>query len=269
MTVTTAPVLARRAERSDPGGPLRVVSLGDSISSGDGVGVLTPPAATWSALLAGWLAPVEHTSLARAGAKTADVLAEQLPLAAAQRPQLATLCVGLNDLVKTGCGPRLGADLDALVGGLRATGATLVATRLHDPSQVFWMPRGLAVQVRSRAGLVNAVLDEAAARDPGVVLVDLGLLVGSPCCWAVDHVHPSAWGQAVLARAAATRLGLAPPDAPPDAAAAPPGAATRLAHAAWLVRSGLPWLARRVGEVGPAVGGMAVRAARDAVPLLR
>jgi len=250
--------LATRPAPPVPGEPLRVVALGDSISSGDGVGVLTPPDRTWTALLAGWLAPTQYVSLAAAGAKVRDVLAGQLPPTADLRPHLVTLCVGLNDLVKTDCGPRLTTDLTALLVGLRAGGATVVVTRLHDPGVVFRMPRGLAAQVTARVALVNAVVDQFAATDPGVLPVDLGVLVAEPACWAVDRVHPSVWGQAVLARTAASRLGLAPP--PHEAVPPPPPGG--LAHAAWVVRSGLPWLARRCGEVGPAVGGMAVSTVR-------
>jgi len=258
---TTFPV---RRDRPTAVEALRVVALGDSITSGDGVGLVTPPALTWAALLAGWLAPADLTPLARAGARLRDVRAEQLPVAVAARPHVATLCVGLNDLVKTRCvAGTLQADVHALVGGLRSAGATVVVTRLHDPGSVLRLPSGLAAQVAARVRLVNGAIDVAAAGDPGVVVVDLGTLVADRACWAVDRVHPSWWGQRLLAAQAAGALGLV---APAPAEGARPRPPSSLAHWGWLVRSGAPWLVKRAPAVGPPVLAMLAGAARDRLP---
>ncbi len=236
-----------------------VVALGDSITSGEGVGIDTPPEATWAALLARQLAASGFHNLARAGARLVHVRAEQLPLARDLRPQLATVCVGLNDIVKTGCEQaRIAEDLGALTEGLRSTGAHVVLTRLHDPAAVFRMPRGLAAQIGNRVRVLNDAVDAAAADDPGVTVVDLASLQAQRACWAVDRVHPSPWGQRVLFERAAGRLGLAVPYTGLE----PPRPPSGLAHARWLVRCGAPWLAERWGEVGPVVAGMWVTALR-------
>lgn len=237
-----------------------VVALGDSITSGEGVGIITPANSTWAALLADALGARAFHNFARAGARLAHVRAEQLPRAVALRPELATLCVGLNDIVKTGCPPTgIAENITALIGGLRAVGSTVVVTRLHDPSAIFRLPRGLAAQVVSRVELLNATIDAVAFGDPGVIVIDVGDIQSDRACWAVDRVHPSVWGQRRLAAIAAAQLDLPSPAADPDEPA--PCAPSTAAHLRWLVRAGVPWLAKRFPEVGPPVGRMALAAA--------
>lgn len=135
----------------------------------------------------------------------------------------------------------------------------MLLVRLHDPSRVFTMPGVVASGVRARITSVNAVVNAVAAAHPGTLVLDLGELPGlrDRAAWCVDRMHPSAWGHAVMAAGAAAALGS---PGLVDPGPAPPAPST-LAHAGWLVRSGSPWLARRFGEVGPAVGAMALRSA--------
>lgn len=263
MTVTAAPTLRPPHQAWTP---IRVVALGDSLTSGDGVGVVTPPGQTWAARLADRLRPSSFACLATPGATARVVRQRQLPAALEARPHLATVCVGLNDLVKTGCRPpELAADVSAVVADLRGCGATVVLARLHDPSQVFRLPRGLAQQLSRRVTTVNAAVDAAAAGDTGVVVVDLAPLAQDARCWAVDRVHPSSVGQGLLAAQAADRLGL-PAQVPGEDGPHGGHVPSTAAHLWWLTSSGMPWLVRRVGEIGPPVLGMVAAAARQHAP---
>ena len=230
---------------------MRLVALGDSLSCGEGVGLRVPVERTWVGLLAAALPGAELVPLAAPGARVQDVVRDQLPRALAAPGGLTTVLAGLNDVA------RGGFDADAVAGGLHrcadalAPAGDLLLVRLHDPTAVLPLPHALRRAVQGRVAVVNAAVDEAAART-GAAVLDLGRVPGLTArgAWATDRLHPSATGHALVARAAAAVLrrtgarvrATAPP---PDGAA--PG--TR-AECAWLVAHGLPWLARHAGSVG-------------------
>lgn len=81
-----------------------LVVLGDSVSSGDGVGLVTPLERTWGALLTRALGE-QFTSVAACGGTSARVRAHQLASALAARPRVAAVLTGLNDVIKTPCEP--------------------------------------------------------------------------------------------------------------------------------------------------------------------
>ena len=212
-------------------------ALGDSFTCGDGVGVQVPLTATWAALLADGLG-LRHRSLAVAGARVRDVVQVQLPQAT--EAEVSTLLVGLNDVA------RGGFDIEAVRDGLSVSVDRLhelsdhvVLGRLHDPSQVLWMPLPLRRLVRRRQQQVNALVDEVS----GVTVVDLAAVpeLQVPAGWAVDRVHPSAGGHRALARAAAAALGRDILDA--VELPKPPSLTQR---AVWSARHGAPYLAGQV-----------------------
>ncbi len=218
--------------------PVRVVALGDSISCGEGVGVRVPLTATWPALLTAGLPGAELTPLARPGARARDLVLHQLTPAIAARPQLATLLVGLNDVLRSSsCDVE--DDLEQVVSALRSIGAVVLAVRLHDPVTQLRLPAPLCRALRRRVAAVNEALDRVAARH-GAQLLDLADVPGLRRreAWAADRLHPGPAGHRAIAAAAGAALGLAPgaPD-PPDHA---PG---RFDEVAWVVRHGLPYAA--------------------------
>ena len=233
--------------------PLRLVALGDSTSCGEGVGVRVPLQCTWPALLAVALR-AEHVSFARPGARVRDVLAEQLPPARVERPDVVTVLIGLNDVLRSASCPT-GRELTSVLRPF--AGATVLVARLHDPSELLPLPRAARHAVLRRVGLLNRAVDEAVAAT-GAVLLDLaGLLeLRRRDCWAVDRLHPSARGHAVIAVGALAALGLA---AVPDTAPFEQ-ASGRLAELIWLTRHGLPYLAVHGGRLAP--GALAALARR-------
>jgi lysophospholipase L1-like esterase len=218
------------------------VSLGDSLASGEGVGVAVPPPLTWPGLLAA-AATARFVPLARGGAPVATVIRDQLPSARALAPEIACVCVGLNDLFRSGgATDRAPSGIQTLVRRLRADGTKVVVGRLHDPTRLVPFPGRLGRLIRDHVSAINDGLDDFRA-DPGVVLLDMSALVSRPECWAVDRIHPSGFGHRVLAAQAAHHLGLA------FAVGPQPTAPSTAAWWRWLVRHGVPWLAARTPEL--------------------
>jgi len=240
----------------------RVVSLGDSFSCGEGVGVRVALRRTWVGLLADGLAGGCLRPLAAPGSVVSDVRVRQLPLALAAAPGLATLLVGLNDVIRAGFNvARVRADLRHVVGELRAGGAAVLVARLHDPSALLPVPRSLRRAVRARIAVINDAIDTAARDDPGVHVLDLAAVPAlcGRAAWAVDRLHPSPLGHFAMATAALElldRVGFAatpPVVAAPEAALVGSGDEVR-----WLVRHGLPWFAAHSRQVVLPAAGMAV-----------
>ncbi|MFP5218255.1 MAG: SGNH/GDSL hydrolase family protein [Actinomycetes bacterium] len=235
---------------------LRVVSLGDSTSCGEGVGLSVPLDATWPSLLAAALPGATLLPLAVAGSKVNDVRTVQLPAAVAAEPHLATLLVGLNDVARGGFRPEaFEHHLRHVVRALRRTGATVLLGRLHDPCRHLPLPRGLRLQAAERVAAVNTAVDRAAA-EPGargvVHVLDLDAVpeLRRREAWAVDRLHPNAAAHAAVARAAAALLrGVGLEVGTPIACPLPARAPGRASLAWWTTRHGLPWLAAHVREV--------------------
>ena len=238
---------------------LRVVSLGDSTSCGEGVGLSVPPTLTWPARLAAALPGGELLPLATAGARVRDVRAQQLELAVETQPHLATLLIGLNDVSRGGfCERAVAADLAAVVRALRRSGATVLLGRLHDPCRHLPLPAGMRDAVRRRVAVVNDAVDEAAAdaaRDGAggdVHVLDLARMPALRLrqAWAVDRVHPHAEAHGLIAVEAArvlTEAGL--PVGRVPAQGLPERAPGMPREAWWAARHGLPWLAAHARDV--------------------
>lgn len=133
----------------------RLVALGDdvlAVGEEDGPGCLSFLAARLG--LRAW-------SLAEAGATSGEIRSEQLPMAVAMRPLRAILCTGtpeaLRHLHEASFGNasfvrRLLADVGAMAGTLRATGAALVLVRPPslDAAPAAWLRFG---RLHPRIGL--------------------------------------------------------------------------------------------------------------------
>ncbi len=78
----------------------RFAALGDSITVGMGDPAPGGGWRGWATLLAGTLPQPEVHNLATLGALAADVERVQLPAAAAVRPDLASVVVGVNDTLR-------------------------------------------------------------------------------------------------------------------------------------------------------------------------
>jgi lysophospholipase L1-like esterase len=223
-----------------------VVTLGDSLSCGEGVGVRVPLPLTWTALLAAALPRTTHVALARPGARLADVRELQLPRA--HHGRLVTLLAGLNDVARPGFRAATVRDhLLHIVEEVTRAGSTVLLGRLHDPTRQLWVPGPLRRLARDRLAVVNAAVDEASTW-PRVQVLDLDAVpeLREPGAWAVDRVHPSPAGHAAVAVAAAEVLrvsGWGFAELPDVHIPQPASPAER---SWWMVRHGLPYLAGQV-----------------------
>lgn len=219
-----------------------LAALGDSVSSGEGVGITIRPDQTWPALLAKATGRLLHNQAA-AGAKVRDVRRRQLP--DTPNCEVATVLVGLNDVCRGGFdADNWGEELDAIISGLHWRADQILLARLPDPARFLWVPKRVRAVARARLDAANHAIDKVGAASPRVTVLDLGTVHGLQvrCGWAVDRVHPSVYGHLAIAAAAAELLG-AGPTAPLRTTALPGGSGTAR-HAWWLVRHGAPYLLR-------------------------
>ena len=187
-----------------------------------------------------------YANLAVRGRRIRDLLDEQLPRALAMRPDLVTVCIGMNDVTRPG--PHFDgalADLDDLHNQLAGSGATVATTTFPDLTQILPVGRLLG----ARMVRINAAI-RAAAKRHGFRLVDLygAPSMNEPDTWSADRVHGSAKGHALFAAAAAEALGL--PESNHDWAQASEGAAQSSlrsqAHSQllWTQNMLMPWVWR-------------------------
>ena len=141
-------------------------------------------------------ADFRYANLAVNGLVLREILDRQLGPAIALKPDLVTLSAGGNDLVFHRSDPdRLAATLDAAVGMLSATGATIVLFTGPD-----WGDTPLLGHNRGRVAVFNENIRTIAARHHGVI-ADLWALrqLSDPRMWDPDRLHFSPIGHHTIA----------------------------------------------------------------------
>ena len=239
-----------------------IAAFGDSFSCGEGVGTTIDPRSTWVSVLARSL-DYDVAVYARPGASVRDVSAQVR--AARGGADISTLLVGLNDIVRADFdADRIRQDVARLVGELAAMHRTVLVARWHDPIALrpvpVPMPAQLCARIAMRMAHVNAAVSSAAALH-GALVLDLDAIaqLRDRAAWAVDRVHPSAYGHHAIAAAAGVVLRAAGYDAQVEPAQVPTQI-RRVEEARWLVAHGAPWLVKRLRRVALPVAALAVRA---------
>jgi lysophospholipase L1-like esterase len=228
-------------------------ALGDSFT--EGMSDLLPDGSYrgWADLLAARLAALprpagedfRYANLAVRGKLIAQIVDDQVDLAAAMRADLVTLVGGLNDVLRPGCDVEaVCARLEEAAGRLAPSCGQLVLMR--SPAR-----RGpVATRVLPRMEQLYGFIDGLAARH-GAVVVDLygAEVLGDPRMWGDDRLHLTAEGHERVAEAVWQALGL-PPEAdwtaPLPPAVRPGWAARRTADLRFTRRHLLPWIGRRL-----------------------
>jgi lysophospholipase L1-like esterase len=268
----TAAWTSPQASQGREAGALRFAALGDSLTEGIG----DPVAGGWrgwAALLADGLAPgpVDFRNLARSGAQTRDVLAEQLPAARELRPHLAAVLVGVNDTLRATYDiAAITARLDAVLGALTSDGTVVLTACLPDPGEMLRLPQPLARPLARRMRSVNTVVHALTERHGAVhVHAAHDAWIGEPALWSVDRLHPSERGHRALARAfhqalAGYGLDLGRPIDPEPVNPAP----ARSARAWWLATKGTAWVLERCHDLLPDLARLALTERRHRGPEL-
>ena len=189
-----------------------------------------------------------YANLAVRGKRIRDLLDDQLPQALAMRPDLVTVCIGMNDVTRPGRNfDHALTELEDLYAQLALSGATVVTTTFPDVARIIPIGRVLAARVLK----INAEIRRAADWY-GFRLVDLfnAPSMTSPDTWSADRVHGSPKGHELFAAAAAEALNL--PGSNHDWAerrGAPARQALRsqaYSQALWTQNMLMPWLWRHV-----------------------
>ncbi|KJL18452.1 GDP-mannose-dependent alpha-mannosyltransferase [Microbacterium oxydans] len=262
---------ARRLVRPEPPAAVvprrwqRYVALGDSLTEG-----LCDPAPDgalrgWADRLALLLAAkggLHYANLAIRSKRVRDVSGAQLDRALELRPDLVSILIGANDLVK----PRvdvtaLAAELEDAVRRVRAIGADVLLVTPFLPGR-----RAASIYTRRFSAFATAL--SGIALRTGAVLIDTDLhpaLAERPN-WGEDLVHLSSRGHRFLAYRAAEVLGV------PDADALGVLDAAMHEHeaigvGAWWRQYALPWVWRRLN--GRAAGDGRIAKHEDYVYLGR
>jgi lysophospholipase L1-like esterase len=240
----------------------RFAALGDSVTLGVGDPVTGQGWRGWAALLAESLPEPDLHMLATNGACMADIERDQLPLALAVRPQVASVVFGINDTVRPGRDlDQISGSAERTIGALRSCGAQVLTMRLPDAGRMLRLPAPLARPLARRTHEINGVLDRVAKRF-GTLHLDVAGLPEAydRAMWAADRLHPNERGHRLLARCfhrlladAGQPMGPPPPAEP---AGRPPGT---LAELAWLATKGTAWVLRRSTDLVPYLLAMAAR----------
>jgi lysophospholipase L1-like esterase len=267
------------------------VAIGDSFTEGLNDAAPGGGFRGWADRLAGLLAAeypgLRYANLAVRGKLLRQIVAEQVPAAAAMSPGLVSIAGGGNDILRPGADPDVLAELlDAAVARLRASGAQVLMFTGFDPVAV-----PVLRLLRGRIGTYNMHLRGIAdAHD--CYLVDLWSMrfLRSQAAWSTDRLHLTAQSHQQLALRAGEVLGVpvtedwrAPlaTDEPSPALAPSAVAATAATRAAWLsarredarwAREYLaPWINRRLHGTSSGDGLSAKRPALEPVapPMVR
>jgi lysophospholipase L1-like esterase len=174
-------------------GEASFVAVGDSFTEGLNDATASGGFRGWADRLAGLLAApypgLRYANLAVRGKLLRQVVAEQVPAAAAMAPGLASLGGGGNDILRPGADPDTLAELfDAGVARLQGSGARVLMFTMCDTATfpVFRLLRGKIAAYNMH---LRAIAD---AR--GCYLVDLWSMgfLHTPAAWSGDRLHLTA-----------------------------------------------------------------------------
>jgi lysophospholipase L1-like esterase len=188
----------------------RFVAIGDSQTEGlwdgnDDAG-LRGFADRLAEIVDGHYPGLTYANLAVRGRRIRDLLDDQLPQALAMKPDLVTVCIGMNDVTRPG--PYFDgalAELEDLYAQLALSGATVVTTTFPDIARIIPIGRILAARVLR----INAEIRRAADwYDFRLVDLYRAPSMTHPDTWSADRVHGSPKGHAMFAAAAAEALNL-------------------------------------------------------------
>jgi lysophospholipase L1-like esterase len=209
-TTQPKPVKGHRPSTSTTARPLELIVLGDSTAAGVGS---PKPEQSLAVLVADRVADrlgrrVHVVSKGMSGARTATVLADQVPLLEAAKPDVVLIVIGANDVTHVTAPWTMRRQTAALVEAARKAG--------HAPVVIGGIPQfrtvpALLQPLRWVTGEYASVLREVqrrAASQTGAAYVDIAALasprfVGRPESMSSDGFHPSPIGYGFWADALA------------------------------------------------------------------
>jgi len=197
--------------------------------------------------LADEVSDFRYANLAVRGNRVTHVVNDQLPRALSLSPDLASVAIGVNDMLR----PRF--DLQECVSGveqtvsqLRQAGSEVVLVSFGDPR-----PRSRALGIiGERIGEYGTHLRRIAT-EQNAYLVDFwgAPVFDADLCWSDDRLHLSTLGHKVAASAALNALSRSDDSwraGIPEARGAPGALTLRARDARWVGTHVAPWLLRKL-----------------------
>lgn len=233
--------------------PLTFAVIGDSAASGVGDSDGHGNNFGWSYHLAkSFKEPLIFINAARPGARSAEVLEEQLPKILIHNPDLVAVVVGGNDLLRSNFNPQKFAEnLRKTLLELISRGCTIMLLELHDPTKIVPMPYLIARICRRRVSAVNSAT-RALSQKFGAILMETRSLenIYAREKWHVDRMHPSKLGHQFIASQYAKLLadrGFEIGDVTID----PQNNRSRKDSFKWMLKNGTPWFLKRSVDLLP------------------
>jgi hypothetical protein len=229
------------------------VVLGDSAASGVGDTDVYGISKGWSYYLAkNFKEPLVYVNLSRPGAKSDEVLLDQLPKATIHQPTITAVIVGGNDALRNGFSPeRLHQNLRKTIKALKEMGSETLLLQLHDPTLIVPMPKVLGAVLSRRINAVNQVTQAIAAEFGSQILRTRELEgIYDRKVWHIDRMHPSTFGHQLLAQHFRELLirkwEIAPINLDPVVKKA------KSESVKWMLKNGTPWFLKRSVDLLPA-----------------
>jgi lysophospholipase L1-like esterase len=248
--------------------PLTLAVIGDSAASGVGDSDANGNHFGWGYHLAqAFNEPLIYINASRPGARSREVLEEQLVKVSVHDPELVAVVVGGNDLLRSNFSPTVfESNLRQTLIRLVSTGATVMLLELHDPTKIVPMPYLVGRICRRRVAAVNKATSKM-AQDFGAILLPTRSLenIYSRSKWHVDRMHPSKLGHQFIASEFAKMLRDRGFDVG-DVAISPVNNRSRKDSILWMLRNGTPWFAKRSIDLFP---GLIWLSAAEIVHLVR
>jgi lysophospholipase L1-like esterase len=233
--------------------PLTFVVLGDSAAYGTGDVMTANRPLGWTYRIAQAIeTPLSYLNLARPGAKSTEILEEQLPIAVQLKPDIAVVVVGGNDMLRNNYSPqRLRENLTEVFARFTAIGTEVITLQLHDPSKILRLPKPLEGALLKRVESVNRVYEELAKKYP-IIEIKAREIEGveDKKNWHVDRLHPGPRGHLLLAGAAIqelSRRGLPVR----EISMTEPEESSNAEKIRWMLLKGTPWFVKRSFDLLP------------------
>lgn len=228
--------------------------VGDSAASGVGDALPDGTTVGWSYYLAkSFEDPLVFLNASRPGAKSQEVLEDQIPKVLAHKPNICGVIVGGNDMLRNGFNPaKLHSNLRATLSELKQSGTTALMLELHDPTKIVPMPKLLARVLNRRVDAVNQVT-RSVANEFGAILVNTRNMsdIYKLENWHIDRMHPSKIGHQRLAAEFRNHLvqsgwNIGPVEVDQVVVK------NRKESVIWMLRNGTPWFLKRSVDLLPA-----------------
>jgi lysophospholipase L1-like esterase len=233
--------------------PITFVVLGDSAAYGTGDVMKANRPLGWTYRIAQAIeTPLSYLNLARPGAKSREILEDQLPIAIGLKPDIAVVVVGGNDMLRNNYSPqRLRENLHEVFARFSALGTEIITLQLHDPSKIIRLPKPLEGALMKRVDSVNRVYEELAKKFSIIEIKARDIKgVEDRKNWHVDRLHPGPRGHLLLARAAIqelSRRGLPVT----EISISDPVEPSLSEKVRWMLLKGTPWFVKRSFDLLP------------------